>query len=268
MSTTPNGAKFIIKYSQEGIHEFKQFSNGTPENLNRIAIKEVIDTLKEEKEIKTLTLSKNDLGNQEIVALAKAIQDNSIKLISLDLSCNKISDEGLSAISQLFLENNQTIIKLDLSNNNISNQVFFTIIANSAIIKKEVHFDLSNNKINDLLEKDTDGIMYVIKQLPNETKVNLSGNDINNTDSFKSILNNNLINKIIIDNTSCVKNHFQFMLENIKISENFTKIKESKISFSDVDIFTGNDSISSEIDNIETVGNASSDLVDHYNYTI
>lgn len=184
MHTTLNGAKFIFKYSQEGIHEFKKFSNLTPENLNRIAIKEVIDTLKEEKEIKRLTLSKNDLGNQEIVALAKAIQDNGIKLISLDLSCNKISDEGISAISQLFLENNQTINKLDLSNNNISNQVFFTIIANSVIIEKEVHFDLSYNKINDLLEKDTDKLIFVIQKLPNETKVNLSGNDINNTDSY------------------------------------------------------------------------------------
>ncbi|MFN7095590.1 MAG: leucine-rich repeat domain-containing protein, partial [Burkholderiales bacterium] len=70
------------------------------------------------QQYKSLDLSKKQIGDQEITALAKALKHTQIK--ELDLSNNQISDQGAIALAEAL---KLTQIKtLDLSNNQIGHQ--------------------------------------------------------------------------------------------------------------------------------------------------
>ena len=104
--------------------------------------------------LKTLKLANNQISNDGVKALGKALQHN-VSLNSFDLRLNHLQDQGGYSLMDLLL-GNKCISSLDISGNGLESK---SVSALCALLKLNspnlTHLDLSCNKLGSHTDKNT-----------------------------------------------------------------------------------------------------------------
>jgi len=111
-------------------------------------IKLLMEYLKENKNLKTLILNKNNLTSSSGFYIADSLSKNTI-LEEIYLSNNKVNENGLNSLINILLNKNKSITTLDLSYNNLQQENIISIgdfLSSNPNLK---YLDLSGNSIEE-----------------------------------------------------------------------------------------------------------------------
>ncbi|KAL7462609.1 hypothetical protein ACHAXS_002991 [Conticribra weissflogii] len=112
--------------------------------------------------VKTLDLSRNDLGPDGASALAAALEQN-MTVTSIKLNGNSLGDQGAIAISKC-LRDNISITSIELRENGIGNTGAIALMDAIAVHQTIVNLDLSNNESID------GALLLKIEEVTNESQ--------------------------------------------------------------------------------------------------
>ena len=89
---------------------------------------EYVDTIvRRHYSIQALCLAENGLGVREAAKLANALKSSKCKIVSLDVSKNDLMDEGVVAIARA-LKNNKTVKTLNIKDTNCVSDGFKALV--------------------------------------------------------------------------------------------------------------------------------------------
>ena len=111
-------------------------------------IKLLMEYLKENKNLKTLILNKNNITSSSGFYIADTLSKNTI-LEEIYLGYNKINENGLNSLINILLNKNKSITTLDLSYNNLQQENIISIgdfLSSNPNLK---YLDLSGNSIEE-----------------------------------------------------------------------------------------------------------------------
>ena len=167
-------------------------------------IKLLMEYLKENKNLKTLILNKNNITSSSGFYIADTLSKNTI-LEEIYLGYNKINENGLNSLINILLNKNKSITTLDLSYNNLQQENIISIgdfLSSNPNLK---YLDLSGNSIEEQsanlfgisLKKNTNLNVIKLNQCNlNEESSPQILNFMSKTKIYKIELNNNKFGKM------------------------------------------------------------------------
>lgn len=147
--------RFYIYHSDNGF--INTLTEVLPENphitqlstlyFNNSALHEMVDLIRTNKTVKSITMFNNNLDDQNVAQIFDAMRMNTT-LTTLDLSNNKITDEGAKTIAD-FIETNTTLEALSLTHNNITDKGALMILESLKKNKSIKGINLYQNSVSD-----------------------------------------------------------------------------------------------------------------------
>lgn len=144
--------------------------------VENIYIIKLLNTLKTNDNVRTLTISNNIIDNRSIYKICDALQNNKT-LESLYIAGNSITFNLPLTLKpdllKIFI--NLSLKKLDLSNNNIGDKGLYVLATVLKVNKSIIDLNLSNNNINDIGAEAIARALQINKSIG---ILNLSNNNI------------------------------------------------------------------------------------------